>query len=79
MMELVWSRTTTPMPLLFLFLKIALSKFILKQLASDGFHFTLALGIAGGVGGSTARNSSNFSFACNASWSEVQPGLWVQT
>ena len=71
MMESVWSRTTTPMPLLFSFLKIALSKFILKQLASGGFHVTLGLGTAGGVGESTVRNSSNFSFTYGASCFEV--------
>ena len=79
MMDLVWSRVTTPMPLLFSFLKIASSKFILKQLASGGFHFTLGLGIVGGLGGSIARNSANFSFTCDVSWSKVQQGLWVQT
>ena len=67
MMEPMWSQTTTPMPLLFSFLKIALSKFILKKLKSSGFHLTLGLGTARGVGRSTARNSTNFSFACEAS------------
>lgn len=79
MMEPMWSRTTTPMPLLFSFVKIAPSKFILKQLASGSFHFTTSLGTTGGVGRSTTRNSTNFSFACDASWSEVQQGLWFWT
>ena len=67
MMDPVWSQITTPMPLLFSFLKIASSKFILKQLAFGGFHFTLGLDIVGGLGGNIARNSANLSFTCDVS------------
>ena len=79
MTELVWSRITTPMSLLFSFLKIAPSKFILKQLASGGFHFSLVLVVLGGLGGSAAVNSCSLSFACGAIWSDVQQSLWRRT
>lgn len=58
----VWSRTTTPISLLFSVLKIALSKFILMNLASGGFHIAFGFGTAAGEGGSTARNSSKLLF-----------------
>ena len=41
---------------------------------SGGFHFPFGFGAAWGMGGSTATNSANFSFACDVSWSEVQHG-----
>ena len=70
----VWSQTTTPIPLLFSILEIAPSKFILTNLASGGFHIAFGFGTAVGEDGSTARNSTNFSFAYDTSWSEVQQG-----
>ena len=70
-MAYVWLRTTTPIRLLFSVLKIAPLKFILTNLASGGFHLAFGFGIARGVGGSTTKNSANFSFAYVAIWSEV--------
>lgn len=78
-MALVWSWTTSPIPLLFLSLKIAPSKFILTKLASGGFHLTMGFGAAGRIGGSTAQNSANFSFSYNVGWSKVQQGLRFRT
>ena len=52
-------------------LKVAPLKFILTNLASSGFHLAFGFGIARGVGGSTTKNSANFSFAYVAIWSEV--------
>ena len=74
-MESVWSWIATPIPLLFSFLKIAPSKFILNQLASGGFYFTLVLSIVGDLGGCASRNSPSLSFTFIAIWSEVQQGL----
>ena len=65
--------------LLFSFLKISPSKFILNKLAFSGFHFTLVIGVTNGFGESAAKNSSILSFACSAIWSELQQALWRWT
>ena len=62
-----WSRITTPMLLLFSFLKTALSKFILNMLGFSAFHVILGLDNTGGFGGRATRNSSSFSLA----WGQV--------